>query len=141
LFFCRAKVARIGPGDKALQGEGPHPRLDNNWAILEIKEFIETSATAVGVVGISSRDFRPYKFGSLEGFRVEFLFTTEDGLLREGFTVGAKKDKKLYLIIYSGARLHYYPKNKGDDESIVQSIKMNKESTGFSLPGLFPTRR
>jgi len=72
---------------------------------------------------------------------VEFLFTTEDGLLREGFTVGAKKDKKLYLIIYSGARLHYYPKNKGDAESIVQSIKMNKESNGFSLPGLFPTRR
>ena len=101
MFFYRAKVARIGPGDKALQGEGPHPRLDNNWAILEIKEFIETSATAVGVVGISSRDFRPYKFGSLEGFRVEFLFTTEDGLLREVFTVRAKKDKKLYLIIYS----------------------------------------
>ena len=50
---------------------------------------------------------------------MEFLFTTEDGLLREGFTVGAKKDKKLYLIIYSGARLHYYPKNKGDEESIV----------------------
>ena len=51
------------------------------------------------------------------------------------------KDKKLYLIIYSGARLHYYPKNKGDAESIVQSIKMNKEFNGFSLPGLFPTRR
>ncbi len=72
---------------------------------------------------------------------MEFLFTTEDGLLREVFTVGDKKEKKLYLIIYSGARLHYYPKNKGDDESIVQSIKVNKESNGFSLPGLFPTRR
>ena len=72
---------------------------------------------------------------------MEFLFTTEDGLLREEFTVSAKKDKKLHLIIYSGTRLHYYPKNKGDAESIVQSIKMNKESNGFSLPGLFPTRR
>ena len=72
---------------------------------------------------------------------MEFLFTTEDGLLREGFTVGTKKEKKFYLIIYTGAKLHYYLKHKGDAESIVQSIKMNKESTGFSLPGLFPTRR
>ena len=119
-------VNGLTDGDKLFPKEkqGKMPEFKSDMSFLEIMEFIETSATAVGVVGISSRDFRPYKFGSLDGFRAEFSFTTEDGLLRDGFVVGTKKDKKLYLILYSGARLHYYPKHKGDVESIVQSIKM-----------------
>ncbi|NQV85244.1 MAG: hypothetical protein HQ494_15640 [Rhodospirillales bacterium] len=107
-----------------VQTQGKPPKYKKNMSFLEIIEFIETSATASGVVGMNSRNFRPYKFGTLDGFRTEFSFTLEDGLLREGFGVGAKKDEKLYLIFYSGAKLHYFPKHKDDVETILRSIKI-----------------
>jgi hypothetical protein len=104
--------------------QGDLPEYKSDMSFLEIKEFIETSATAVGVVGITSRNFRPFKFGLLDGFRAEFSYTLKDGLFREGFAVGAKKENKLYLIIYSGTRLHYYPKNLEDAEFILRSIQI-----------------
>ncbi len=63
-------VNGLTDGDKLFQNkkQGKMPKYKSDMSFLEIMEFIETSATAVGVVGILSRDFRPYKFGSLDGF-------------------------------------------------------------------------
>ncbi|MFQ5763750.1 MAG: hypothetical protein ACE5GT_02375 [Rhodospirillales bacterium] len=120
-------VNGLADGDRLFSGEkfGEQPEYKENMTFLEIKELIETSAAVVGAVGVKTRDFRPHKFGNLEGFRAEFSFTTEDGLLRDGFVVGTKKDNKLYLIMYSGSRLHYFPKHKDDAEYIVRSIRVH----------------
>jgi len=121
-------VNGLSDGDKlfAQEKKGEMPTYKSDMSFLEVQEFIETSAIVTGVTEIKTTGFRPEKFGSLDGFRAEFSYTAEDGLLRDGFVVGTKKDKKLYLIIYDGARLHYYPKHKVDAEGIVHSIQIKK---------------
>jgi hypothetical protein len=51
-------------------------------------------------------------------------FVTRQGLEGQGSVVGGVVKEKLYLIIYSGARAHYYPKHKDHVERIIQSIRM-----------------
>jgi hypothetical protein len=113
-------------GDKLFPVEktGKMPEYKSEMSFLDVKELVETSATVAGVTGIKTTNFRPFKFGSLDGFRAEFSYTTEDGLFRDGFVVGTKKDKKLYMIMYDGARIHYFPKHRDEAEAIVRSIQM-----------------
>ena len=48
----------------------------------------------------------------------------KNGLEKQGFALGAVIDEKLHMIIYSGTRLHYYPKLKDEVERLVRSIRM-----------------
>ena len=48
----------------------------------------------------------------------------ESGLENEGTVIGAKKDGKLYLIIYTGTRFYYYGKHKDDVERLIDSIQI-----------------
>lgn len=113
-------------GDKLFPVEktGKMPEYKGEMSFLEVKEFVETSAAVAGATMVKTENFRPFKFGSLDGFRAEFSYNTEEGLFHDGFIVGTKKDKKLYLIMYDGARLHYFPKHRADAENIVRSIQV-----------------
>ena len=119
-------VNGLSDGDKLFENPAKEnsPEYKSEMSFLEIKEFIETSAATSGIVEITSRNFRPYKFGSLDGFRAELSYTHEDGLLREGLAAGTKKDGKLYLIFYSGTRLHYFQTHLDEVEYILRSIKI-----------------
>jgi hypothetical protein len=57
------------------------------------------------------------------GFRFEFSYLSKQGLAIGGFAVGAIIDRRLYLIIYSGAREYYFPKHRDDVEQIVSSVR------------------
>ena len=54
----------------------------------------------------------------------EIDFVTEEGLEKSGFVVGSIIKEKLYLIIYSGARVHYFAKHKKHVEDIIESVQM-----------------
>ena len=46
-----------------------------------------------------------------------------DGLQFDGMTIGVVKDDTLHFIVYTGTRLHYYPKYKKDVEKLFASIR------------------
>ena len=45
-----------------------------------------------------------------------------------GAVIGAVVDKALYLIIYTGAAIYYFPKYSPDFEEVVSSIEIRKTS-------------
>jgi hypothetical protein len=48
---------------------------------------------------------------------------TADGLNKYAIVAGAVIGEKLHLIIYSGARMHYFPKYRDAVEGIIASIQ------------------
>ena len=110
------------------------PRFNKNMTASEVLEFVVDSimapypASPIGpnMIGINAEatQLRPFKFGSLPGFRFELAFLSKAGLEYQGFVVGTIKDDRLYLICYSGARQYYYPKYKDTAERIVASIQV-----------------
>ncbi len=107
-------------GDNA----GNMPRYGSAMPPLEIKELIEAGLRVSGVHQLETYDFRPEKFGAIPGYRFEFSYALESGLENEGTLIGAKKDGKLYLIIYTGTRFYYYGKHKDDVERLIDSIQI-----------------
>ena len=99
------------------------PRFKVGMTPLEVREFIEASIAHAGIVETKYSEFRPFKFGPADGFRFEFTLNTKDGLIKDGFVVGTIRNEKLYLIIYHGAKLHYFPKYKDNVEALIRTIK------------------
>jgi hypothetical protein len=58
------------------------------------------------------------------GIRMEFSFTGQDQLDRDGVAVATVKDGKLYLIAYQGSRLLHYGKYLPEVEGILQNAAL-----------------
>ena len=93
----------------------------------ELVEAIVDGFSLSGAQRVEVKSLRPTPFGKLEGFRFELGFLNADGLEKEGVIVGTIFDQSLYLIIYTGARIHYFPKYAGEFENIVQSIQIEAD--------------
>jgi hypothetical protein len=93
-------------------------------SLLEIREFIEASIVQDGFANMKTLKFQPEKFGGKDGFRFEFTFTNKNGLRNHGFAAGATVDGKLYLVIYRGAKLHYYDKYLKNVEDMIRTVQL-----------------
>lgn len=119
-------ISGIGDGEALLEGreKEKQPKFRKSLTASEIMEFVIDSLALAGFEKIEPTGLRPEKFGDAQGFRFEMSFVTRQGLEEQGSVVGAVVKEKLHLIIYSGARAHYYPKNRDHVERIIQSIRM-----------------
>jgi len=77
----------------------------------------------MGAAMVEASNLRPTQFGHLPGFRFDLSFLSPEGLERDGLVVGTTSGTELYLIIYLGARTHYFPKYKAQVEEIIASIE------------------
>ena len=76
----------------------------------------------MGAAMVEASNLRPTQFGDLPGFRFDLSFLSPEGLERDGLVVGTIAGGKLYLIVYLGARAHYFPKYKEEVEKLIASI-------------------
>jgi len=97
-----------------------------NMSETELVDAIVDAFSLSGAQQVKARNLRPAQFGSVGGFRFELGFLNEDGLKKEGEVIGAIVDQSLYLIIYTGTKIHYFPKYAREFEDIVSSIKIQK---------------
>jgi hypothetical protein len=102
--------------------ETPSYRADMTPA--EIAQFIVDSHAYHGghAASIVHRVW-PAPFGSVEGFRYEFGYTTKIGIDVRGFGAGAVKDGKLYLI-YLSAVDPYFDQLRPVTEQIIESATL-----------------
>ncbi len=108
---------RAGAGKKL-------PPFKSKMTAIEIKELFEASLVHFGVARLKTLNLRPMSFGKVAGFRFQFTYVLNTGLEKQGFALGAVIAEKLHMIIYTGTRLHYYPKHKDDVERLARSIRM-----------------
>lgn len=92
----------------------------------DIVEAVVSAFSLEGGQQVEARNLRPASFGGLDGFRFEVGFRNTDGLEKESAVVATIHDQSLYLIIYTGIKIHYFPRYAGEFENIVQSIRLNK---------------
>ena len=119
-------IKAIEDGDALFKGGAGKklPPFKSKMTAIEIKELFETSLAQFGVARMRTLNLRPESFGKVAGFRFEFTYVLKNGLEKQGFALGAVIDEKLHMIIYTGTRLHYYPKHKDDVERLVRSIRI-----------------
>jgi hypothetical protein len=90
----------------------------------ELAELLVDGLTAAGAQRITVTNLGPQRFGSADGFRCELAFASRTGLEQRGLAVGAIVAGRLHLVLYTGARLHYYEAHLPEAEKIMQSIRM-----------------
>lgn len=100
------------------------PLYENSMSAMEIMELFEATWARSGFHKIQTSNLRPDKLGSLDGFRFELRYATEEGLSYEGFVMGAIKGNKLIALTYEGTSLCHFEKHKQDVEKIVSSINV-----------------
>jgi hypothetical protein len=98
------------------------PFYKSSMTPLEVRELFEATLSRSGASRIEIQDLRPQKFASLEGFRFEFSYLTQNGLKYDGFVTGTQKGNKLLAIMYVGTALYHYGKHLEDVEKIVSSV-------------------
>jgi hypothetical protein len=90
----------------------------------ELVELLVDGLTSIGMQSVEVTNLRPQTFGSAEGFRCELTFVTKNGLQKQGMAAGGTVNGRLYLVLYTGTKLHYYQAHRDDAEKIIQSIHM-----------------
>lgn len=89
----------------------------------EVMELVVDTFSRAGASQVEARGLRPADFGEAPGFRFEFSFLDPDGLETEAMASGAVIDERLYMILYTGSRAHYFPKYKDNVEKLLDSVE------------------
>lgn len=116
----------IADGETLFTGKEQYKKLvfKKNMSASEIMELVVDGLAADDGQKLETKNLKPVQFGSHPGFRFELSFVTKESLESEGLVVGAVIKDKLYLIKYTGTRIHYFRKYKEHVERIIESIKM-----------------
>jgi hypothetical protein len=119
-------TSAIEDGDRLYRVEDREevPRFRSTMSEGEVMEFVVDSFAAAGAQKVEATGLVPAQFGSRPGFRFDLSFQSGDGLDKLGTVIGMLIDGKLYLILYTGAAQHYYPKHKPTVEALFASIQM-----------------
>jgi hypothetical protein len=107
-----------------IDGREEMPRFRSKMSESEVMEFVIDSFAAAGAQKIEAIGLAPAPFGQRSGFRFDLTYQSGDGLDKLGSVVGMLTEGKLYLIIYTGAAQHYYPKYKPTVEALLASIQI-----------------
>jgi hypothetical protein len=119
-------VSGVDNGEPLFRGKGEHEKqsFKKSMSVSEIVELVMDGMAVEGDRKLEAKNLKPFPFGGKPGFRFELYFVTQNGLENAGLVVGSVIRDKLYLIKYTGARAHYFPKYKDHVERIIQSIQM-----------------
>jgi hypothetical protein len=99
------------------------PSYKEGMTPIEVAEFIVASLSHSGMAKVETENLRPAKVGGKSGFRFDLTFALEKGLKKKGFAYGFLHDKKLHLIVYTAAQLHFYDRDSEKAENLVRSIR------------------
>jgi hypothetical protein len=100
------------------------PTFQEGLEAHEIVELYEALATRDGSV-LTRDKLAPAPFAGGPGFRFEFtLIRKRDELTLRGLGFGAVRDGRLYLMVYTAPRMHYFPKNLARVEAIAGSARI-----------------
>ena len=101
------------------------PVFDSSMTATEVQELVVDTLSNLGAVNVEGSGLDPIDFGSVPGFRFNVAFLTEDGLEMEGIAGGTIFEAKLYLILYTAARQHYFPSYRDHVLQIIDSVQKN----------------
>lgn len=99
------------------------PTYREGMTPIEIAEFVVASLSQTGMAKVETTNLSPAKIGGRDGFRFDLTYSLEKGLEKKGFAYGFVQEKKLYLILFTAARLHFFDRDSEKAEKLVRSIQ------------------
>ena len=87
-----------------------------------IAAFNSSFELAFGVGYVEITKITPAQFGPWEGFRFDFVFESRVGVAMRATSVGTIANDRLHLLVYAGAKDHYFYKYKPFVEQMFSSI-------------------
>jgi len=100
------------------------PKYNANMNILEIPAVIQEAWEIHGFQKFTTVTIEPTLFLKNKGFKFHFTGTTLDGLNKLGIVYGTIIEKKLYIMMYSGAVIEFYEKGKDDFIQMAESATL-----------------
>jgi hypothetical protein len=121
-------ITGVEGGDTLLspaQGKDRLPKFQADMPLEEIASFFEaTLTTATQSSLFQYKSIEPATVLGQPGIRMEFSFTGQDQLDRDGLAVATVKEGRLYLIAYQGSRLLHYGKYLPEVQNILESASL-----------------
>lgn len=103
------------------------PKFRSEMLAPEIAAMLESAyRVRGGAVDFNTLALTPRQFMGYPGFQFDFEHLDGDELWRKGRSVGAVIGGRLYLILYDGARSHYYENALPDFEALVASARLKR---------------
>ena len=103
------------------------PKFRSEMLAPEIAAMLESAyRVRGGAVDFNTLALTPRQFMGYPGFQLDFEHLDGDELWRKGRAVGAVIGGRLYLILYDGARSHYYANALPDFEALVASARLKR---------------
>jgi len=91
----------------------------------EIVELWEAAITKLNQTSIAkASNIQPTQFGGMPGFKFEFSYTNKDEVERSGLGYAAVKDGRLYMIFYSGTKLHHYGLRLASAQKMMETAQI-----------------
>jgi hypothetical protein len=88
-----------------------------------LSELVTNSWSGANWQAVEARGLRPAPFGPYEGFRLDLSMRSPAGLDYQGLAAGTVQKGRLYLVVYTAARIHSYQTHLPDVEELLQSIR------------------
>ena len=110
------------------------PRFRAGMAAEDIVGLVQsTLAVTLKAGDFEARTIAPERVAGHDGVRFEFTFgtgTAGEGLETDRHAVGVafEADRRLYLILFHAAELHYFPELRGAAEAVIASARLPGKS-------------
>ncbi len=114
-------------GDTMFEADGDEklPRYRSEMKPNDVMELVVDSVAREGANEVEAAALQPVAFGDQDGFRFELTLLSPQGLEMQGIVVGHQDERALYLILYTGTTMYYFPKYKPTVEEIIASIEIS----------------
>ena len=100
------------------------PVFKSSMAPNDVMDLLESTIARISSsTVIKSRNLRGAKLGGQDGFRFELTYVLKDEVEREATAVGTIRNGKLVMILYQGAKLHYFQKYLPPVEQLIESVQ------------------
>lgn len=91
----------------------------------DVMELVVDSVAREGANEVAAAALQPVEFGDRDGFHFEMTLLSPEGLEMKGIVVGLQTERELYLILYTGTAMYYFPKYRPTVEDIIASIEID----------------
>lgn len=127
LALERVQLTRaVEDGDPLLEpgtGSDELPLFRSAMSASEVVELVVQTLSRVGAAHAEALDLRPREFARRSGFEFDLRFASASGLEMTGRAAGAVVDGKLYLILFTAPRVHYYDLYADEVERVMDSAR------------------
>jgi hypothetical protein len=103
------------------------PKFRSDMTAPEVTAMLESFyRVKAGTVDFRTTSLKPRTLMGYPGFQWDYDHLDQDEVWRRGRAVGAVIDGRLYLILFDGARMHYFDNAVADFEAVANSARFRR---------------